>query len=248
MKTVCLISGGLDSAVAGAIARSQGYEVHALTFDYGQRHSIEVECARKITKWLDSEHKIFNIDMNQIGGSALTDEIEIPEGKSIDEIRNSNEIPPTYVPARNTIFLSIALAYAEVIGAEAIFIGAHAVDYSGYPDCRPEYFEEFRRLAKLATKQGVEGKGIGIETPLIELSKADIIKKGSELGVPFEHTWSCYKGGTCPCCCEKLKRGEFELKEVINKGCDSCLFRNDGFRELGVIDPLLLRLRNEGII
>ncbi|MBU4266120.1 MAG: 7-cyano-7-deazaguanine synthase QueC [Candidatus Altiarchaeota archaeon] len=221
MKAVCLISGGLDSAVAGAIARSQGYEVHALTFDYGQRHSIEVECARKITKWLDSEHKIFNIDMGQFGGSALTDEIEIPEGKSIDEIRNSNEIPPTYVPARNTIFLSIALAYAEVISAQAIFIGAHAVDYSGYPDCRPEYFEEFRKLAGLATKRGAEGSSIGIETPLLELGKTEIIRKGSGLEVPFQHTWSCYKGEDKAC-----------------GVCDSCVIRLNGFKEAGLEDPI----------
>jgi len=221
MKAVCLLSGGLDSAVAAAIARSQGYEVYALTFDYGQRHEKEVEFSRKIAKWLNSEHKIFNIDLNQFGGSALTDEIEIPEGKNIDEIRNSDEIPPTYVPARNTIFLSIALAYAEVVDAEAIFIGAHAVDYSGYPDCRPEYFEEFRKLAKLATKSGVEGNGIGIETPLLELGKTEIIRKGSELEVPFQHTWSCYKGDDKAC-----------------GTCESCVIRINGFKEAGLEDPI----------
>ena len=221
MKAVCLLSGGLDSAVAAAIARSQGYEIYALTFNYGQRHSTEIECARKIAKWLDSEHKIFNMDLNQFGGSALTDEIEIPEGKNINEIRNSNEIPPTYVPARNTIFLSIALAYAEVISAETIFIGAHAVDYSGYPDCRPKYFEEFRKLVGLATKSGVEGKSIGIETPLIELGKADIIRKGSELEVPFQHTWSCYQGNDKAC-----------------GTCDSCVIRLNGFEEAGLEDPI----------
>lgn len=220
MKAVCLLSGGLDSAVAAAIARSEGYEIYALTFDYGQRHSIEVECARRIAEWLDSEHKIFDIYLNQIGGSALTDEIEIPSGKTIDEIRDSKEIPPTYVPARNTIFLSIALGYAEVIGAEAIFIGAHEVDYSGYPDCRPEYFEEFKKLAKLATKQGVEGNPVRIETPLIELGKTDIIRKGSELEVPFQHTWSCYKGDDKAC-----------------GVCDSCVIRLNGFKEAGLEDP-----------
>lgn len=221
MKAVCLLSGGLDSAVAAAIARSEGYEIYALTFDYGQRHSIEVECARRIAEWLDSEHKIFNINLNQFGGSALTDEIEIPSGKTIDEIRDSKEIPPTYVPARNTIFLSIALGYAEVIGAEAIFIGAHEVDYSGYPDCRPEYFEEFKKLAKLATKQGVEGNPVRIETPLIELGKTDIIRKGSELEVPFQHTWSCYKGDDKAC-----------------GVCDSCVIRLNGFKEAGLEDPI----------
>jgi len=221
MRAACLLSGGIDSAVSAAIARSEGYEVHALTFDYGQRHDREVECARKIAEWLDSEHKIFDIDLNQVGGSALTDEIEVPEGKRIDEIKDSDEIPPTYVPARNTIFLSIALAYAEVIGAEAIFIGAHAVDYSGYPDCRPEYFEKFRELAGLATKRGVEGKGIGIETQLLELGKDDIIKKGAGLGVPFQHTWSCYKGNDKAC-----------------GVCDSCVIRLNGFEEAGLEDPI----------
>ena len=221
MKAVCLLSGGMDSAVAAAIARSEGYEVYALTFNYGQRHDREIECARKIAKWLDSKHKIFNINLDQFGGSALTDEIEIPEGKTIDEIRNSDEIPPTYVPARNTIFLSIALAYAEVIGADAIFMGAHEVDYSGYPDCRPEYFEKFRELAGLATKRGAEGKGIGIETPLIGLSKADIIGKGSGLEVPFQHTWSCYKEGKRAC-----------------GVCDSCVIRLNGFKEAGLEDPI----------
>jgi len=221
MKAVCLLSGGIDSAVAGAIARSEGYEVYALTFNYGQRHDREIECARKIAEWLNSEHKIFNIDMNQFGGSALTDDIEIPKGKTINEIRNSNEIPSTYVPARNTIFLSIALAYAEVVEAEAIFIGAHAVDYSGYPDCRPEYFKEFEKLAGLATKRGVEGNDIGIKTPLLELGKTEIIRKGSELEVPFQHTWSCYKGD-----------------DKAWGVCDSCVIRLNGFKEAGLEDPI----------
>ncbi len=221
MKAVCLLSGGIDSAVAAAIAKSEGYEVYALTFSYGQRHDREVECARKIAGCLDSRHKIFNINLHQFGGSALTDEIEIPSGKTIDEIRNSDEIPQTYVPARNTIFLSIALAYAEVVGADAIFIGAHEVDYSGYPDCRPEYFEKFRELAGLATKRGAEGKGIGIETPLIGLNKADIIRKGSGLEVPFQHTWSCYKEGERAC-----------------GVCDSCVIRLNGFKEAGLEDPI----------
>ena len=221
MKAVCLLSGGLDSAVAAAIARSEGYEVYALTFDYGQRHEKEIDFSRKIAEWLNSNHKIFNIDLNQFGGSALTDEIEIPEGKTIDEIRNSNEIPPTYVPARNTIFLSIAIAYAEVVGADAIFIGAHEVDYSGYPDCRPEYFEAFRKMARLATKRGAEGNSIGIETPLLKLGKTEIIRKGSGLEVPFQHTWSCYKGEDKAC-----------------GVCDSCVIRLNGFKEAGLEDPI----------
>jgi len=221
IKAVCLLSGGIDSAVSAAIARSQGYELHPLTFNYGQRHEKEVECARRIAEWLDSEYKIFNINLDQIGGSALTDEIDIPAGKTIDEIRNSEEIPATYVPVRNTIFLSIALAYAEVVGANSIFIGAHAIDYSGYPDCRPEYFNAFQRMADLATKRGVEGNPVKIEIPLIEMTKTEIIRKGSELGVPFEHTWSCYQGGEKSC-----------------GTCDSCIIRLNGFKEVGIEDPI----------
>ncbi len=221
VRAVCLLSGGLDSAVTAAIAKYQGYEVYALTFNYGQRHKREVESAKEIARWLGAVHKIFDIDLNQFGGSALTDKINVPEGKTIDEIRDSDEIPVTYVPARNTIFLSIALAYAEVIDADAIFIGAHAIDYSGYPDCRPDYFDAFQRMANLATKQGVENRKIDIKTPLIELEKADIIRKGNDLKVPFEHTWSCYKGGDIPC-----------------GVCDSCVIRINGFKEAGLEDPL----------
>ncbi|ODS41818.1 MAG: 7-cyano-7-deazaguanine synthase QueC [Candidatus Altiarchaeales archaeon IMC4] len=218
MKAVCLISGGIDSAVTAAIAKSRGFAVHALTFDYGQRHKKEIECAKSIAKWLGANHKIIRIDLAQLGGSALTSDIEIETGKTPDEIKSS-PIPATYVPARNTIFLSFALAYAETIGADVVFIGANAVDYSGYPDCRPEYIEAFQRMADLATKRAVEGAPIKIEAPILNLDKAQIIKKGKEMGVPFEKTWSCYKGGKKAC-----------------GVCASCVLRLDGFKRAGVGD------------
>ncbi len=211
-RAVCLISGGMDSAVSSAIAKKEGYEIYAITFDYGQRNRREIESAKEIAKWLNAKHKILKVDLRQIGGSALTDNIEVPE-----EVQG---IPITYVPARNTIFLSFALAYAEVIDADCIFIGVNAVDYSGYPDCRPEYIEAFKKLANLATKRGVEGKPIEIKTPLIYLSKAEIVKKGNELNVPFEKTWSCYKEGNKHC-------GK----------CPSCKLRIKAFKEAGLNDP-----------
>jgi 7-cyano-7-deazaguanine synthase len=217
-KAVCL----LDSAVSTAIAKSQGYEIHALTFDYGQRHKKEIECAKKLGEFYDvSEHKILKIALDEIGGSALTDDIEIPAGKNAAEIKNSQGIPQTYVPARNTIMLSFALAYAETIGAVAIFIGANYIDYSGYPDCRPRYFQRFQEMANLATRAGVEGGKIGIETPVIEMTKAEIIKKGFDLNVPFKYTWSCYRGGEKAC-------GK----------CDSCVLRLEGFEKAGYGDPI----------
>ncbi|HDI72551.1 MAG TPA: 7-cyano-7-deazaguanine synthase QueC, partial [Candidatus Altiarchaeales archaeon] len=198
-RAICLLSGGVDSAVASAIAKDHGYEIYAITFDYGQRHKKEIECAKKLAEFFRvREHKIFRIDLNEIGNSALTSNKKIPE-RGIEEIKNSRQIPETYVPARNTIMLSFALAYAEVKGADAIFIGANCIDYSGYPDCRPEYFKKFQEMADLATKRGVEGRKIRIETPVIEMNKADIIKKGFELGVPFQYTWSCYRGGEKAC-------------------------------------------------
>ncbi len=218
MKAVVLLSGGLDSSTVLAIALEMGYEVHALSFDYGQRHSRELESAKKIAKYFNVPHKIIKIDLRQIGGSALTDNIDVPE-RNMDEIEK--EIPITYVPARNTILLSLALGYAEVIDADAIFYGANAIDYSGYPDCRPEYVEAFERVANLGTKRGVEGKPIKIIAPIIHMTKAEIIKKGMELGVPYELTWSCYKGG----------------KKACGK-CDSCLLRLKGFMEAGYEDPL----------
>jgi len=213
MKAVCLISGGMDSAVAGAIAKNRGYEIHSLSFDYGQRNRRELQAARDIAAWLGGGHKIIKVDLRQIGGSALTDDIDVPE--------QGEGIPVTYVPARNTIFLSLALAYAEVIGADAIFIGVNAIDYSGYPDCRPEYIEAFQNLANLATKRGVEGKPIKIEAPLLYMSKADIVRKGVEMGVPFEKTWSCYREGEKAC-----------------GRCDSCRLRLKAFKEAGFEDPL----------
>jgi len=220
-RAICLLSGGVDSAVASAIAKDHGYEIYAITFDYGQRHKKEIECAKKLAEFFRvREHKIFRIDLNEIVNSALTSNKKIPE-RGIEEIKNSRQIPETYVPARNTIMLSFALAYAEVKGANAIFIGANCIDYSGYPDCRPEYFKKFQEMADLATKMGVEGRKIRIETPVIEMNKADIIKRGFELEVPFQYTWSCYRGGEKAC-------GK----------CDSCVLRLNGFKEAGFRDPI----------
>jgi 7-cyano-7-deazaguanine synthase len=183
-KAVVLLSGGVDSSTTLAIAKEKGFDVYALSFDYGQRNNIELESARKVVKAIGvKEHKIFNLNLRTIGGSTLLGDSGVPERKSID-----GEVPATYVPARNTIFLSIALAWAEVLGAEDIFIGVNAIDYSGYPDCRPEYIEAFDRLSKVATASG----GVTIHAPLINMSKAEIIKKGVSLGVDYSKTWSCY--------------------------------------------------------
>ncbi|MGC9309011.1 MAG: 7-cyano-7-deazaguanine synthase QueC [Thermoplasmatota archaeon] len=215
MKAVCLLSGGLDSCVTAAIAASQGYELHALTFNYGQRSQPEIKHARKVAEALDvTEHKLIDVDLRSIGGSALTDDIEIPETAQ-------EGIPVTYVPARNTIFLSYALAYTEVIGANSIYIGVTAVDYSGYPDCRPEYIEAMQRVAELGTKQGVEGNAPAIETPVIDMAKHEIIARGIELDAPLEHTWSCYRSGDVAC-----------------GRCDSCRLRLDGFAQAGREDPI----------
>jgi len=218
MRAVVLLSGGLDSSTVLAMAVHEGYDVHALSFDYRQRHSRELESAKKIAEYYGVPHKIIKIDLRQIGGSALTDDIDVPE-RNVDEIKD--EIPITYVPARNTILLSFALAYAEVIEADAIFYGANAIDYSGYPDCRPEYVDAFEKCANLGTKRGAEGKLIRIFAPIIHMTKAEIIKKGMELGVPYELTWSCYRGGEKAC-----------------GRCDSCLLRLKGFMEAGYEDPL----------
>lgn len=221
-KGVVLSSGGLDSTTVMAIARSEGYTIYSLSFRYGQRHALELEAAEKVAKVFGAkEHLIIDIDLTMIGGSALTDNIEVPKGRSEGEMQR--EIPVTYVPARNTIFLSYAMAWAEVIGTSDIFIGVNAVDYSGYPDCRPEYIEAFERMANLATKTAVEGKTrLKIKTPLINMTKAEIIQKGIELGVDYGMTHSCYdpspKGKAC---------GQ----------CDSCLLRKKGFEEAGVPDP-----------
>jgi 7-cyano-7-deazaguanine synthase len=222
MKAVCLLSGGLDSATCLAYARREGFDCYALSFDYGQRHRIELEAARRIAEALGAaDHRVAKIDLRVFGHSALTDEIEVPKGR--DETSMANGIPITYVPARNTIFLSFALAWAEVLEANDIYIGVNALDYSGYPDCRTEFIEAFERMSNLATKTGVEGRTrIQIRTPLIQLSKADIVRLGRELNLPFALTHSCYDPDATGRACG---------------GCDSCLLRAKGFREAGVVDP-----------
>ena len=219
-----LLSGGLDSATTLAIAKSEGFAIHALSFSYGQRHVWELEAARRVAAAMGvSEHKIIEIDLRAFGGSALTSDIDVPKGRHPDEI--STGIPITYVPARNTIFLSFALAWAEVLSSSDIFIGVNALDYSGYPDCRPEFIRAFEQMANLATKAGVEGKQkLEIHTPLIALTKAEIIRKGLELGVDYSLTSSCYdpSPGGNPC-----------------GTCDSCQLRQKGFREAGIPDPLV---------
>jgi 7-cyano-7-deazaguanine synthase len=221
-RAVVLLSGGIDSATTLAIAIAEGYETYALSFDYGQRHQIETEAARHVAKSLGAkEHRIAKIDLRVFGGSALTDDVAVPKQRSETEIAHG--IPVTYVPARNTIFLAYALAWAEVIPANDIFIGVNAIDYSGYPDCRPEFIQAFENLANVGTKAGVESRRFQIHTPLIKLSKSDIIRKAAELGVELSITLSCYdptpEGPAC---------GE----------CDSCLLRLKGFREAGITDPI----------
>jgi 7-cyano-7-deazaguanine synthase len=223
---VVLLSGGLDSTTVLAIAKSQGFEINALSFSYGQRHSWELEAARRVAEAAGvTNHKTATIDLRVFGGSALTADIAVPKGRAIDEMAHG--IPITYVPARNTIFLSFALAWAEVLGSSDIFIGVNALDYSGYPDCRPEYIAAFERMANLATRAGVEGHmTLKIHTPLIALTKAQIIRRGIELGVDYGLTSSCYDPSRTgePC-------GQ----------CDSCLLRQKGFRENGIEDPLTYR-------
>jgi len=223
LKAVVLLSGGLDSATTLAIARDRGFEIYALSFRYGQRHAVEMKAARRIArKNKVAGHLILNMDLRKIGGSALTADIHVPKNQTGSVLKR--KIPVTYVPARNTIFLAYALAWAEVIGSHDIFIGVNALDYSGYPDCRPRYIAAFRKLANLATKAGVEGKQkLAIHAPLIKMSKAEIIKKGMDLGVDYSLTHSCYDPSPSgePC-------GE----------CDSCLLRLKGFREAGLKDPL----------
>jgi 7-cyano-7-deazaguanine synthase len=218
---VVLLSGGLDSATTLAICRREGFEPHALSFDYGQRHQLELEAARNVAASLGArEHRIALIDLRVFGGSALTGDIAVPKNRGTE---NANDIPITYVPARNTIFLSYALAWCEVLGAADIFIGANAIDYSGYPDCRPEFISAFERMANVATKAGVEGTRFKIHAPLISMAKAEIIRKGMELGVDFSLTHSCYDPGASGVAC-----GE----------CDSCRLRLGGFRAAGLVDPI----------
>ena len=220
-KAVVLLSGGLDSSTAAAIAKSQGYELYAITFDYGQRHAREIESARAVAGSLGTAgHQVISFDLRKIGSSALTDDIDVPLDRPAEEM--SAGIPVTYVPARNVIFLSFALAYAETIGAEDIFIGVSQIDYSGYPDCRSEFIEAFERMANLATKAGVEGTArFRVHAPLAHLSKAETIRHGLELGLDYSLTWSCYLGGDKPC-------GK----------CDSCTLRLAGFAKAGARDPL----------
>jgi 7-cyano-7-deazaguanine synthase len=221
-RAVVLSSGGIDSTTAMAIARLEDYEIYSLSFRYGQRHAVELEAARRVAKALGAEqHMVIDVDLAKIGGSALTDDIQVPKSRTEQDMLK--EIPVTYVPARNTIFLSYALALAEVIRATDIFIGVNAIDYSGYPDCRPEYIVAFEHMANLATKAGVEGKTqITIRAPLIHMTKAEIIQKGIELGIDYSITLSCYdpspEGRAC---------GQ----------CDSCILRKKGFSKAGISDP-----------
>jgi 7-cyano-7-deazaguanine synthase len=228
-RAVVLLSGGLDSATTMAIARNQGYELYALSFSYGQRHIWELQAATRVANEMGAAaHRVATIDLRVFGGSALTGDIDVPKGRSADEM--SHGIPITYVPARNTIFLSFALAWAEVLGSSDIFIGVNALDYSGYPDCRPEFIAAFEKMANLATKFSIEGAGVEgrqqlrIHTPLIALTKAQIVSRGIELGVDYSLTSSCYDPSPIgePC-----------------GGCDSCLLRGKGFSENGIEDPLV---------
>ena len=221
-RAVVLLSGGLDSTTTLAIARSEGYEIYALTFRYGQRHEVEIEAARHIAQLYGvAEHVVAEIDLRVFGGSALTANLEVPKDRALEEMAQG--IPVTYVPARNTIFLSFALAWAEVLGASDIFIGVNALDYSGYPDCRPEYIEAFQRMADLATRAGVEGsQKLDIHTPLISWSKAQIVKKGIELGVDYSLTVTCYDPSADGAACGQ---------------CDACLLRLKGFAENAMTDP-----------
>lgn len=215
-RAVILFSGGLDSTTVLAIAQSQGFDCYTLSFDYGQRHAAELQAALRISnKMAVVEHKVVSIDLRSIGGSALTADIAVPEQQAAG-------IPVTYVPARNTVFLSIALGWAEVLEADAIFVGVNAVDYSGYPDCRPDYIKAFETMANLATKRGIEGHHLQIHAPLMQLSKADIIQQGNKLGVDYSQTVSCYQADNYGRACGR---------------CDSCRFRQHGFADAGVTDP-----------
>ena len=222
MKAVVLLSGGLDSSTVLYLAKSEGYSCHALSFDYQQRHRRELVAANAIATAVGvAAHQIVNFDLRLWGGSALTDsKIAVPQDRDLAAM--SASIPITYVPARNTIFLSFALAYAETIGASRVYIGVNALDYSGYPDCRPDYIDAMRSVFKLGTKQGREGTPIEIITPLIQLKKTEIIQLGDRLGVPWAKTWSCYSGDPIPC-----------------GTCDSCLLRLAAFKDLGLVDPAM---------
>jgi 7-cyano-7-deazaguanine synthase len=222
MKAVVLLSGGLDSYTAAAIARADGFELYALTVSYGQRHAQELQAARRVARALGAaRHLELSIDLRAIGGSSLTADVDVPRDR---DLAAASDIPSTYVPARNTIFLSLALGWAEVVGANDIVIGVNALDYSGYPDCRPEFIRAFEALAALATRAGVEGARVRVRTPLIELSKADIIRRGLALGLDYGLTHSCYDPSPSGTPCGR---------------CDSCRLRARGFAEAGAADPLL---------
>jgi len=221
-RAVILLSGGLDSATATAIAKNEGYELFALTIDYGQRHRIEIESAKKVAEHLGVvKHVIMPVDFRLFGGSSLTDDIEVPKDVPLEQI--GNHIPNTYVPARNTVFLSLALAFAESVSANKIYIGISNVDYSGYPDCRPEFLQAFISLARWATKAGVEGHSIVIESPLLSLTKRETILRGLELGVDYSLTFTCY---------DPLPEGKSCGR------CESCQLRQTAFREAGIVDPV----------
>jgi 7-cyano-7-deazaguanine synthase len=225
-KCVVLLSGGLDSATCVAIAQTEGFDVYALTVLYGQRHAAEIEAAKKVSKaFRVVEHRFVSVELNAIGGSALTADIDVPKDR--DEDGMANEIPITYVPARNTVMLSIALALAEVVEAGDIFVGVNAVDYSGYPDCRPEFIAAYEQLAQVATKAGVEGHPLKIHAPLIHLKKEEIIARGLELGVDYGLTHSCY---------------DPDLEGRACGRCDSCTIRKNAFARLGKLDPALAHL------
>ena len=221
-KAVVLLSGGMDSTTVAAIARSRGFDVHALTFRYGQRHQAEVEAARQVAERLGvRSHEVLDIDLRAFGGSALTGDLEVPKDRPLDEMGHG--IPSTYVPARNTIFLAFALGWSEVLGASDIFLGANAVDYSGYPDCRPEFIQAFQTMANLATRAGVEGgRKLTIHAPLLALSKREIIEQGLALGVDYAITRTCYDPSPEGAACGR---------------CDACQLRLKGFREVGLEDP-----------
>ena len=224
---VVLLSGGLDSTTVAALASAEGFSIYALSIDYGQRHKFELEAARRVARWLDvARHAVVPVDLRQLGGSALTSDIAVPKDRSVAAM--SAEIPVTYVPARNTVLLSLALAYAEVVGAADIFLGVNAVDYSGYPDCRPEYIAAYGAMANLATKASIEGRlRFTIHTPLITLTKAEIIRRGLAVGVDYSLTHTCYDPDARGQSCGR---------------CDACLLRLKGFAEAGVIDPVPYQL------
>lgn len=224
-RAVVLLSGGMDSATSAAIARADGYDVHALSIRYGQRHAVELEAARRVAAQLGiSRHLVVDLDLRAFGGSALTAEVEVPKDTPLERIGAG--IPPTYVPARNTIFLALALGWAEALGARDIYIGANALDYSGYPDCRPEFIAAFERMANLGTRAGVEGDGFQIHTPLISLTKREIVLRGLALGVDFGLTSTCYDPAPDGAACGR---------------CEACILRRKGFAEAGAEDPTSYR-------